>query len=267
MTQLDQLKQAFKQKKRVLVMYSGGLDSTLLAKLAFDALSNDALALTIDSPIIPRREIEEAKSIAFYIGIPHALLALDEIEQDVRFAENLPDRCYICRKLRNEVVRCWARDHSYETIADGLNYSDFNDYRPGMKASSEDNIWQPFVEFNLAKDDIRIFSKELGLPGWDRPNTVCLCSRFPYGYRLEKEQIQRVEAAENYLYDLGFRSFRLRSFPYDMAVLELEDPEKALPYKTEIVSRLKELGFVFVTLDLEGFRSGKMNRIIIRDRE
>ncbi len=245
-------------------MFSGGLDSTLLAKIAYDVLGSEATALTFDSPIIPRHEIEQAKKDARGIGIAHAIIPINELEQIQHFAENPPERCYLCRKKRNELVREWAGEHGFVTIADGMNFSDFDDYRPGMKASVEDQIWQPFVDLRITKDDIRHYSKELGLPAWDKPNTVCLCSRFPYGSHLTKENLWRVEAAEAYLSKLGFTGFRLRSFPYDMAVIELVDPEKALPYRQEIITALKDLGFLFVSLDLEGFVSGKMNRIIAK---
>ena len=266
MRRIDKLKNAIKKRERLLVLFSGGLDSTLLARLAYDVLGNRATALTFDSPIIPRHEIEQAKNDAQRTGIDHVIIPIDELEQIQNFAENPPDRCYLCRKKRNDLARMWANEHGFVTIADGMNFSDFDDYRPGMKASLEDQIWQPFVDLCITKDHIRQYSKDLGLPAWDEPNTVCLCSRFPYGSRLTKEDLWRVEAAEAYLSKLGFAGFRLRSFPYDMAVLELADPEKAIEYRKEITAALTDLGFLFVTLDLEGFVSGKMNRIIAKGK-
>ncbi|HHO76414.1 MAG TPA: ATP-dependent sacrificial sulfur transferase LarE [Deltaproteobacteria bacterium] len=262
MSRLAELKEAVSDRKRILVLYSGGLDSTLLTRVAYDVLGRNAVALTFDSPIVPRHEIAQAKNMARNIGIKHVLFPLNEIEQGEHFAENPPDRCYICRKLRNSAVKIWAKEHGFETVADGTNFSDYEDYRPGMKASLEDKIWQPFIDVQITKDEIRQFSKELGLPGWDKPNTVCLCSRFPYGYQLIKEQLSRVEAAEEYLRGMGFAGFRIRCFPYEMAVIELSEPVIALQYKEDIVAALKGLGFTFVALDLEGFFSGKMNRII-----
>lgn len=267
MRRIDKLKKAIKNKEKLLVLFSGGLDSTLLARLAFDVLGTQATALTFDSPIIPRHEIEGAKNIADDIGITHVIEHVDELDQVELFAENPPERCYLCRKFRNDFAGKWADEHGIETIADGMNFSDFDDYRPGMKASVEDEIWQPFVDLHITKDDIRRYSREMGLPAWDKPNTVCLCSRFPYGSHLTKEQLWRVEAAEAYLGKLGFIGFRLRSFPYDMAVIELDDPEKALDFRDELTAALKDLGFLFVALDLEGFVSGKMNRIIARGQK
>ncbi len=263
MRKIEKLREAMRLKKRVLVLFSGGLDSSLLARIANEVLGEDATAVTFDSPIIPRHEIEQAQIMAEFLGITRVVLPIDEIEQIGHFAENPPERCYLCRKLRNDKALQWATEHGFETVADGMNFSDLNDYRPGMRASLEDDIWQPFVDYRITKSSIRRYARELGLPNWEKPNTVCLCSRFPYGMSLTKEQLWRVEAAEAYLRKLGFTRFRLRSFPYDMAVIELENPEKALKYKKDIVAALMDLGFVFVTLDLEGFVSGKMNRLVL----
>lgn len=263
---IDKLKTALEKKGDLLVMFSGGLDSTLLARLSFDVLGKKVTALTFDSPIIPRHEISEARETARDIGINHEVIVVDELRQIEGFAENPPERCYLCRKFRNELASQWANGHGFKTVADGMNFSDIDDFRPGIKAAAEDQIWQPFVDFHITKEDIRQYSRELGIASWDRPNTVCLCSRFPCGYRLTRENICRVEVAEAYIRKHGFTGFRIRSFPYDMAVIELADPEKALEHREGIISVLKDLGFLFVTLDLEGFDSGKLNRIITRSR-
>ncbi|HOO45981.1 MAG TPA: ATP-dependent sacrificial sulfur transferase LarE [Deltaproteobacteria bacterium] len=262
MSRLAELKKLVSGKKRVLVLYSGGLDSTLLAHVAGEVIGSGTVALTFDSPIVPRYEIAKAKRLAGEIGIKHVILSINELEQGSHFAENPPERCYICRKLRNFSAREWADRHGFETVADGTNFSDYEDYRPGMKASLEDDIWQPFIELKITKEEIKELSQGLGLPGWDKPNTVCLCSRFPYGTPLNEEMLSKVEAAEDHLRKLGFDGFRIRSFPYETAIVELEEPEMALEYRKDIVSALKGLGFAFVTLDLEGFISGKLNRII-----
>jgi uncharacterized protein len=262
LTKLEQLRDAISAKGRLLVLFSGGLDSTVLAKLSYDALGEGACALTIDSAIIPRNEIKEARSLSELIGIRHVVLELDELASDSGFADNPPDRCYLCRKLRQAVVRTWAQENDFKTIADGMNSSDLGDYRPGLKASAEDGIWQPFIELGVTKDDLRAMARSLELPIWDKPSQACLCSRFPYGFRLEKELLQRVEAAEEYVKGLGFRDVRVRYFPYDTAFVEVDDLDKALYDRVPIVQHLRELGFSFVSLDLEGFVSGKMNRVI-----
>jgi uncharacterized protein len=262
LTKLEQLRDAVSAKRRLLVLFSGGLDSTVLAKIGYDALGEGSCALTIDSAIIPRSEIKEARSLSELIGIRHVVLEFDELASDSTFAANPPDRCYRCRKLRQAVVRTWAQENGFETIADGMNSSDLGDYRPGLKAAAEDGIWQPFIELGVTKDDLRAMARSLELPIWDKPSQACLCSRFPYGFRLEKELLQRVEAAEEYVKGLGFRDVRVRYFPYDTAFVEVDDLDKALYDRVPIVQHLRELGFSFVSLDLEGFASGKMNRVI-----
>ena len=266
MEKLEKIKGAIKERKKIVVMFSGGVDSTLSAKLAYDALGENAIAVTIDSPVIPRSEIKEAKQLAELIGIKHEIIEIDELE-NTHFIKNPPNRCYICRKLRDAIIRKWAKEKGFETIADGLNYSDLRDYRPGAKAATEDEIWHPFVEFQVTKDDIRKYSKLLKLPTWNKPSMSCLASRFPYGFGLTKEKLEKVEKAEEFLKSLDFKEVRVRYFPYDLALVEVDNVEKALKEKDVIVNQLRTLGFLFVSLDLEGFRSGKLNRTIPRQRE
>jgi len=249
------------KRGRLVVLYSGGLDSTLLAKLAYDALKKDAAALTIDSAVVPRSEIASGRALAAEIGIRQHALLLNELEQE-HFKVNPPDRCYHCRKARDAAAWRWAGANGYPTIADGLSYSDLDDYRPGLKAASEDLIWHPFIEFKVGKEEIRELSRELGLSGWDRPSVACLASRFPHGYPVTRTRVDRVDRAEDYLHGLGFRKVRVRHFPHNLAVVEVDDAESALQHRDPIVSRLRELGFSFVSLDLEEFASGKMNRTV-----
>ncbi|MFW6056655.1 MAG: ATP-dependent sacrificial sulfur transferase LarE [Chloroflexota bacterium] len=259
MTQKEQIKQGMRERGRVLVLYSGGLDSTLLARLAHDALGDHAAVLTIDSALVPRSEIADSRALAAEIGIKQHVVRLKELEQE-HFRRNPPDRCYLCRKARDASAWQWAQDHGFPHIADGLSYSDLSDYRPGLRASTEDEIWHPFIEFKLGKDDIRRLSRELGLTGWDRSSMACLASRFPHGFEITPTRVDRVDRAEEHLRSLGFRAVRVRHFPHNLAVVEVDDLLLALKVKDEIVTRLRELGFAFVSLDLEGFASGKMNR-------
>jgi pyridinium-3,5-biscarboxylic acid mononucleotide sulfurtransferase len=259
MTRVEELRNAIASRKRVLVMFSGGLDSALLAKLAFDALGQDAMALTIDSEVIPPAEITMAREMAVDIGIPHHVVRVEELEQP-HFQFNPPDRCYHCRKVRDALARRWATEHGFTTIADGLNYSDLSDFRPGLKAANEDEIWHPFIEFSVTKDEIRTLTKELGLRGSDRPSMACLASRFPHGAAVTTTAVERVERAEDYLHSLGFKRVRVRYFPYHLAMVETDEPARAVEMRDQLVRQLQSLGFAFVTLDLEDFASGKMNR-------
>ncbi|NLE95617.1 MAG: ATP-dependent sacrificial sulfur transferase LarE [Dehalococcoidia bacterium] len=259
MTKGDELRAAIAAQGSVLVMFSGGLDSALLAKLAHDALGQRAAALTIDSSVVPRSETALAKEVADAIGVRRYVLTLDEIGL-AHFAANPVDRCYHCRKHRDAEAWRWAHEHGLDTVADGLNYSDLSDYRPGLKAASEDRIWHPFIELRVTKDDIRTLSRELELPGWDRPSMACLASRFPHGFAVTGDRLKRVDRAEEYLRALGFKKVRVRYFPYELGLVEVDDLQRALEHRDQIVARLRELGFGFVALHLEDFASGTMNR-------
>ena len=256
---MKSIEQEIKEKKSIAVMFSGGVDSSLLAKLAHDALGKDAIAITVISPLIPQRETEETKEIAKGIGIEQDTIELNELE-DPYFATNSIDRCYRCRTLRNGRVNEWAEKRGIRTIADGLNHDDLNDYRPGIKASTE--IWHPFVEYCMGKEEIRNRAKALGLKNWNKPSNACLASRLPYNFGLTRERIDMVEKAEKFLIRIGFKEVRVRCFPFGLASIETNEIEKAISSKENIVSTLRSFGFFFVDLDMEGFQSGKLNRTV-----
>jgi pyridinium-3,5-biscarboxylic acid mononucleotide sulfurtransferase len=258
---IENIRNVIAQKNKVAIMLSGGLDSAVLAKLAHDALGDQVLAITIESPIVPFHEIEDAVKIASAIGIQHEIIPINELD-DREFATNQPNRCYICRKLRNRLARDVAHEFAIEILADGMNYDDLADYRPGKKASDEDKIWHPFIELKLCKQDIRAMARELELPMSDKHSEACLCSRIAYGINMNKELLERVEKAETFLRTVCKGSLRVRCFPYDLAMIDAADQEGAMHAKDKIVTVLRELGFAFVCLDMEGFVSGKLNRII-----
>ena len=261
MSRLDDLRSAIAKRGRLLVLFSGGLDSALLAKLAHDALGENSAALTIDSAVVPRSEIATSRALAAEIGIRQHILRLNELEQ-AHFKNNPRDRCYHCRKARDAAAWRWAGERDFATIADGMSYSDLADYRPGLKAADEDRIWHPFIEFTIGKDEIRQFTRELGLSGWDRQSMACLASRFPHGFEVTPKRVDRVDRAEEFIRSLGFRSVRVRYFPNDLAVIETDDHAKLVGLRATIAPRLRELGFSFVSMDLEDFASGKLNRTI-----
>jgi len=259
-SKLDDIRHAIRSRGKLLVLLSGGLDSTLLAWLAHDVLGPGAQALTFFSPIIRQEDAVEARLIAELIGIPCDVVSIDELETDPLLSANTPERCYLCRKVRDRSARIWAEEHGFDTIADGLNVSDFSEYRPGMKASREDGIWQPFAQFEVTKEEIREYARQIGLPVWDLSSTACLCSRFPFGLEITRDKLKRVEESETFLKRLGFSVCRVRCFPLETAVVEIDDMEKALECKEVIVPALRDKGFLFVTLDLEGFAVGRQAR-------
>ncbi len=249
---------ALRARESLVVMYSGGLDSHVLASLAFEALGGNACALTIQSPVIPSRDLADAMAGAAMLGITHRLIQVDELAVD-DFAHNDPDRCYRCRKIRNRIVLDWAAAAGFVAVAEGANTSDLADYRPGLRASDEDGIWKPFIEFGLSKDDLREYARLQGMPRWDRPATVCLCSRVPYGSPLTHDALRMIEAAEAVLHGLSLSPCRVRLIG-KAAMIEIEEPEALMPLRKKVTAALLDLGFDMVGLDLEGFASGKLNR-------
>lgn len=258
---IDTIIEAIARKGKVAVMLSGGLDSAVLARLAHEALGEQALAITIESPIVAFNEIEDAMKIAREIGMAHEIIPMNELD-DREFATNQPNRCYICRKLRNRAAREVANDFAIETLADGMNHDDLRDYRPGRVAADEDKIWHPFVEMKLSKKVVRQMARELKLTVSDKHSEACLCSRIAYGINMNQDLLARVEKAETFLKTICEGPLRVRCLPYDLAMIDAADHEGAMRAKDKIVSTLRDYGFAFVCLDLEGFVSGKLNRII-----
>jgi len=259
---LEGLKERIRKKHRLLVSYSGGVDSTLLAALAREALDDGALAVILDSETLPRSELEQAAATAKEIGL-NFRIARHNILLYQPFRGNTPDRCYICKKSAIAILKSIAASEGISYIADGLNRDDCRERRPGTAACDEEGIWHPFVEAGMGKDEIRAAARELCLPVWNKPSSACLATRIPYGQPLTGKRLSMVEAAEDLLKSLGFGQLRIRADGRG-ARIELEKQEMihALERNEEIVSRLKALGFDYVSLDLEGYRSGSMDEVL-----
>lgn len=259
---LEDLKRRIAEKERLLIAYSGGVDSSLLAKVAANVLGKNALCVILDCETMPRSELQHAVELAKSLGLNYRVAKYSMLENG-EFTENPPARCYICKKESSRVLKKTAAENGIYFIADGVNLSDYKDYRPGIKACNEEGIWHPFVDAGISKEDIREISRNIGLPFWDKPSSACLSSRVPYGERITKEKLWMVEEAEDLLKSLGFVQLRVRAHGKIARVEVLrEDMDKALSERNKIVGELKRIGFEYVTLDLEGFRSGSMNEVL-----
>lgn len=245
----------------VVVAFSGGVDSTFLVKVARDVLKDQAVALMTVSPTTPEEDTLTTKELARTIGI--RLICVEHNELTVPgYAENPINRCYFCKDSLYLICHSEAKRLGFRFIADGVSVDDLQDYRPGLKAATEHGIRHPLVEAGFRKEDIRRCSQLLGLPTWDKPASPCLASRFPYGTRITVERLTQVAKSEHFLRSLGFREFRVR---YHEQVARIEASAEDLPrffdsaIRTAVAQGLKELGFRYVTLDLQGYRSGSLN--------
>ena len=249
--------------KSVLVAFSGGADSTLLLAMCLDVLGpNHVMAVTADSPALPRSELAEAAALAEELGAKHVIIATEEL-QDERFASNPRDRCYYCKQELFIQLRCLADQLQCDYVAYGATAADLGDHRPGMRAAREAGAVAPLLEARFTKEDVRSLSRQLGLRTWDKPAMACLSSRFPYGTRITEERLSQVEQAEELLRrQLGFRQVRVRHHD-SIARIEIQPQEfeRLLEESTRdhVLSEFKKLGYIYVTLDLGGFRSGSLN--------
>ncbi|MCS7139381.1 MAG: ATP-dependent sacrificial sulfur transferase LarE [Candidatus Nezhaarchaeota archaeon] len=247
------------EKGSVLVALSGGVDSSVVAFLANQALGVKALAVTIDSPLMPPGELEDAINIAKFIGIRHRVIELNELEVP-GLSNNPRDRCYLCKKFRFRKLKELALEEGISVVADGTNRSDSFEYRPGLKAAIEEGVYSPLLEAGLTKNDVREIAKYLNLPFHDKPPNACLATRVPYGEKLTIERLKRIGLAEKIVKDhLGVKLVRVRDHG-DLARIEVDlDYLRLFPSNEllkSITAKLKMLGFRFVTLDLEGYKSG-----------
>jgi len=264
-TKFESLKKRLKEMERVVVAFSGGVDSSFLLKVAHEVLGDNVLAVTAKSSTYPEREFREAMQFVSDYAIPHRVIVSEELEVE-GFAKNPLNRCYLCKKELFSKIKQIAIDEGYKFVAEGSNKDDLGDYRPGLQAISELSIVSPLKDAGLTKNDIRTLSKELGLKTWDKPSFACLSSRFPYGEKITAEKLQMVDKAEQFLIDLGFRQIRVRHHG-NVARIEVEEEniEKFLDkqIRDAVYTKFREIGYVHVALDLKGYRTGSMNEGVI----
>ncbi|OON96670.1 MAG: TIGR00268 family protein [Candidatus Epulonipiscium fishelsonii] len=252
-----------KSLKKVCIAFSGGVDSTYLLYIAYKQLGRaNVLAVTVSSSMCPEREFKEALEFIKQHNIKHIIVNADEYNIK-EFVENGKDRCYYCKKSIFSKIKEIAKQNGIDYVLDGSNKDDEGDYRPGMKALAELNILSPLKQEGLTKQQIRDFSKNEELPTWNKPSMACLASRIPYGKEITKEKLAKVEKAENFMADLGFKHIRVRYYE-ELAKIEVpsQNIDEVLKYKQEIVEQFNKFGFKSVALDLKGYRMGSMNEVL-----
>jgi uncharacterized protein len=263
---LEKMRSIIRSADSAAVAFSGGSDSTLVAKIAKDELGERAVALTIDTPLFPRGELKGARAVAKMVGIRHIIVGSDILD-DPSFNRNPRDRCYICKLAGFKEARRVADSLSLRHVLDGSNSDDERAYRPGSRAKSELGVRSPLAEAGLSKEDVAKISKRLRLPTHGKDPSPCLATRVPYGDKLTVELLARVEKAEQHLAKRGFRQVRVRAHGGTARIEVSKDQVRRLlqpQVRDETVRRLKSLGFAYVTVDLEGYRSGSMDEVLGR---
>lgn len=269
MPKLSKLKQILSKMDSAVIAYSGGVDSTFLSAVAKDVLGDKLIAVTGISQTYPKSELKDAKRFAKFLKIKHLIINTDEL-RNREFSDNPVNRCYFCKSELFSKLNEIAKKSNIQYVLDGTNIDDLKDYRPGFKAKKELGIRSPLQEAGMTKEDIRKYSRKINLPSWNKPAYACLSSRFPYGEKITEKKLSKVESAEEYMKKLGFKVLRVRHHN-NIARIELGRAEIKRVFNNviinKIVKRFKKLGFTYVTLDLEGFRSGSMNERLEREEK
>ena len=258
---LDILKNNIKSLQSVAIAFSGGVDSTFLLKVAADVLGKNVVAITAHSSTYPERELNEAIEFTKSNSIRHRVIVSEELEVE-GFSDNPVNRCYLCKNELYEKIQVIAKEEGAKYILEGSNFDDLGDFRPGLQAVTEHGVLSPLREALLTKDEIRLFSKEMGLKTWNKQAFACLSSRFPYGEKITNERLRMIDKAEQLLLDLGFNQVRVR-FHKDIARIEVSQEQFAkmldAQVREKIYKEFKEIGFMYTALDLKGYRTGSLN--------